>query len=310
MSKLYFFEFYPFATDPPQVTNNQTQIQREQIMKNKLFLRLLMATFVAAGTTSAYAANQTLDFTGFTVSFDNSQLSMSSSNQYLNQVFDFSKNYNSAGSFDNTTLTSGVNASFGNMYFADPNLSAEASGVNGASSQSTSFSFSVQAKSGWGIANTYTAFGGDWTQNYGGATAVSSSTTGPGGGYASYYDQLNGKNFQSGYWQAFGNTLAGNGYNAISTNLYDAADNYIGYRINYTTDPLNASNLTSTTELNLTATTSAVNQYALAETNGQLFFSVSAYEQFAAPVPEPETYAMLMAGLGLIGFTLRRRKTT
>lgn len=28
----------------------------------------------------------------------------------------------------------------------------------------------------------------------------------------------------------------------------------------------------------------------------------------AAPVPEPETYAMLFAGLGLIGFTARRRK--
>ena len=30
--------------------------------------------------------------------------------------------------------------------------------------------------------------------------------------------------------------------------------------------------------------------------------------QIASPVPEPETYAMLLAGLGLIGFTARRRK--
>lgn len=29
----------------------------------------------------------------------------------------------------------------------------------------------------------------------------------------------------------------------------------------------------------------------------------------ALPVPEPETYAMLLAGLGLVGFAVRRRKT-
>jgi len=29
---------------------------------------------------------------------------------------------------------------------------------------------------------------------------------------------------------------------------------------------------------------------------------------FSAPVPEPESYAMLIAGLGLLGFTARRRK--
>jgi hypothetical protein len=28
-----------------------------------------------------------------------------------------------------------------------------------------------------------------------------------------------------------------------------------------------------------------------------------------SPVPEPETYAMLLAGLGLMGFTVRRRRT-
>ncbi len=28
-----------------------------------------------------------------------------------------------------------------------------------------------------------------------------------------------------------------------------------------------------------------------------------------SPIPEPETYAMLLAGLGLLGFIARRRKT-
>ncbi len=30
--------------------------------------------------------------------------------------------------------------------------------------------------------------------------------------------------------------------------------------------------------------------------------------EYSAPVPEPETYAMLLAGLGLLGFMARRRK--
>lgn len=36
--------------------------------------------------------------------------------------------------------------------------------------------------------------------------------------------------------------------------------------------------------------------------------SLSNYRAYAAPIPEPETYAMLIAGLGLVGFMARRRK--
>ncbi len=38
--------------------------------------------------------------------------------------------------------------------------------------------------------------------------------------------------------------------------------------------------------------------------------SEAMYSVTLAPVPEPETYAMLLAGLGLIGAIARRRKTT
>lgn len=38
--------------------------------------------------------------------------------------------------------------------------------------------------------------------------------------------------------------------------------------------------------------------------------SEAKYSVTLAPVPEPETYAMLLAGLGLIGAIARRRKTT
>ena len=37
---------------------------------------------------------------------------------------------------------------------------------------------------------------------------------------------------------------------------------------------------------------------------------LSEVEFNVTPVPEPETYAMLLAGLGLIGFAIRRRKAT
>lgn len=38
------------------------------------------------------------------------------------------------------------------------------------------------------------------------------------------------------------------------------------------------------------------------------FTSFSSTDNLVAAVPEPETYAMLMAGLGLMGFVARRRK--
>jgi hypothetical protein len=45
--------------------------------------------------------------------------------------------------------------------------------------------------------------------------------------------------------------------------------------------------------------------------NASNFFkatNLAGYATPAAPVPEPETYAMLLAGLGVIGFTARRRQ--
>lgn len=41
---------------------------------------------------------------------------------------------------------------------------------------------------------------------------------------------------------------------------------------------------------------------------GDGYYSVSEFQAIGSPVPEPETYAMLLAGLGLLGFTARHRK--
>jgi hypothetical protein len=42
--------------------------------------------------------------------------------------------------------------------------------------------------------------------------------------------------------------------------------------------------------------------------NGQMKSQMYTIEMVTAPIPEPETYALMLAGLGLVGFMARRRK--
>lgn len=44
-------------------------------------------------------------------------------------------------------------------------------------------------------------------------------------------------------------------------------------------------------------------------TGGDNLYSVSEFQAFAAPVPEPESYALMLAGLGLLGVWARRSKS-
>ena len=55
----------------------------------------------------------------------------------------------------------------------------------------------------------------------------------------------------------------------------------------------------------------ALNQFVnVASSMGAINFNSSSDVMFsAAPVPEPETYGMMLAGLGLVGFVLRRKQS-
>lgn len=94
--------------------------------------------------------------------------------------------------------------------------------------------------------------------------------------------------------------------NVVGLNSYAFGTNYI--KPDHST-----ANLTSLLNLNFTAGT---HYYAFIaggsaySTSGQLYDSSVDYTFSIAAVPEPETYAMLLAGLGMVGVVARKRCKT
>lgn len=54
---------------------------------------------------------------------------------------------------------------------------------------------------------------------------------------------------------------------------------------------------------------SGVHSVVISGSSGTVGFDNLEYGNLTAPIPEPETYAMMMAGLGLLGFVSRKKKT-
>ncbi len=81
--------------------------------------------------------------------------------------------------------------------------------------------------------------------------------------------------------------------------------------INYTNDVSMGSFAFDSTAINSTFSHLLAGDYYYQVTGAVMGNKGGGYQLFSevSPVPEPETYAMLLAGLGLVGFMVRRRKT-
>lgn len=158
--------------------------------------------------------------------------------------------------------------------------------------------------SGWGI--------GGWG---GGLLALASTATD--GAFLGTNHQWD---IGSLWWQGDLNTGAQvvidlNGMFSINSFAVEA-DNNDTYRIEYNQNgswvtawdvPINCcyGMQTNTTTL---ASAIVTDSLRFTATGGDNLYSVSEIQAFGQPVPEPETYALMLAGLGLVGFAARRRK--
>jgi hypothetical protein len=116
------------------------------------------------------------------------------------------------------------------------------------------------------------------------------------------------------------NSTHGTSFDTAGANMYDAGDATNVYFQNGSGDNWKgAVSFTSTTSVNnelnfysLTNTSSvAASQAAVTQYAGVWSFDTATAQlsyTAAAPVPEAETYAMMLAGLGLVGFMVSRRR--
>ncbi len=107
------------------------------------------------------------------------------------------------------------------------------------------------------------------------------------------------------------NTIAGGKY-TLSFDLYSAGTSNVSFQALFNGVQVygmqnTSMNWTHFTFENLSAT-SALTELKFSSRNDPSFTRLDNVSVVAAPVPEPETYAMMIAGLGLLAFAAKRRK--
>lgn len=281
---------------------------------------LALSVFAACSVQAAPAvASNMIDFEGFTVSWDNLDWTPSYNYQYTSDHLDYSLNYTSYPWFSYTG--NGVRSNSGTLSLNTPTLVADAVGANDANTASTSATFSITAKPGWGIGSvSFSGLGGTWGAYNGGSASADVSTentispTGLAGRYSTYdgYTYISPSVYssvgQSGYWVEAGSSVSTNAYIIRGTTIYDMNYNYLGHELTHQILPL-AGQIDSNVNVTLTAANGNNSRaYSFAElSNYGGMYNITAYRAIT-PVPEAETWLMMIAGTGLIGYVLRRRK--
>lgn len=88
----------------------------------------------------------------------------------------------------------------------------------------------------------------------------------------------------------------------IISDIFSAMDSFTSFNLIANTSML------GTPSLSYDADHLYVNWQGLNFGGGNLVFTVNSDTVTTDPIPEPETHAMLIVGLGLVGYTLRRRR--
>lgn len=266
-----------------------------ETMKKSLWMSSALAAAMVVAGPAAAQSSASATISGFSyVLYDLDPFDMitpdltfgyeqSTSNAYVNSNSESDSDWLSAiGNFSPTSATAML--AFGQASAATDATGATASGSVFAPGYGGSGWFSASA---YGVDNSFTL--SPWTGIKLTATFEGSATTG---------SHLGSNDYASAYGQLYMNVLAENGYEQhySTRQAYASCGTWDGM-----TCSGQSSSFSGTFSLSFA-------NFSDASAEGNLSVGAYSYGQSTVPVPEPQTYLMLLAGLAGIGAVVRRRR--